>query len=392
MSITLTALGTTLQVSILDDNFTTIQDLFRSGILRTDITGQFDRYAIMRYTGGRLVSATSFGNGWLNNDNWTDGKVDMTFRYGTDKSVRGYYDSNVTSRTAMELLGKPGPSFYYQFQEDGISDATVAATGAAGWPPTGYPPTRYPRNLCFSPWLTVPGASLKTWVEEPCVARVSASARGSLNHTTLGLEGFSDTRFYHVSFIDKNVNQPRFHSYRFALVADTNPVLYSDEFANTNPRVVDPATGVQAPYCSWKVIKEHGFHAGQRQEFKLMGEVALKGGRYYNFSYKFRHGGIVGFVAYDPAGPGTTEWVDGGYLSWGKYQAATNNPTLDATWSADIQALYVQWLAASNAIPIGNFCEVMLWEQAAIHVEFLYGRDAAYQTDSTAAEFSTKPT
>lgn len=403
MAVTLTALGSTLVVSVLDDNFETLQDLFRSGILRTDFTGQFDRYHLLRYTGGKLVSASASSHPLLNQEHWKATNVDMTFRYGKDDNTytgaQGVWDAAAADpadgwdRQAMELLGRPGPSLYYQWQEDGLDEAVVMA-GVAGWPPAYWPINRYPAHLCFSPWLTIPGASVRVYVDEPCVARLHGTARGALNFSTLGRytqEGAANGAMptvtgYVQQFIDDEVNRREFFLYRLGLIADTNPKLYADEFTNTNINIVDPAAGTTAPYVSWRVVKEKGFYAAQRQEFKLAAEVALKGRRWYNFSFKYRDGGIRGWVRQDIiAGP---TWDPG---IWGVHANTTNDINEAPLWRAARDLTYPP-PAGFNYRDIGALPQMNLWESGSINVELHYGRSTAYSIDSSAAEFTSKPT
>ena len=83
MPVTLTPLGDMLEINIFDDNFLTLQDLFRSGLAKADFVGQFSRYQILRHAGGRIVSANSFSRPLLMAEiSDREGKFDLLSRYG----------------------------------------------------------------------------------------------------------------------------------------------------------------------------------------------------------------------------------------------------------------------------------------------------------------------
>lgn len=394
MPVAFTAVGTTLVATIIDDNFETVQDLLRSGLDETYLTGQFNRYHVLRYVGGRLVSATSFANPLLLQETYNSGNVDGLYRYGIEtdpseiQSGLNYLDTTTTdwATSAMEFLGRPGPSFYFDFQEDEIPEADLA--GVAGWPLANWPFTRYPAQLCFSPWLTVPGASLKTWVDAPCVARIRATTRTSLNFCPVGKQSIADRGVsagygsFDYSRVDDNVNWRAANWHRFALIADTNPKLFTDEFANTNPNIKTPGTSTTAPYVSWKLVQQQAFYCSQRQEIKLTGEVALAGRRDYNFSFKMKGGGIRGWVK---SVEGVDTW-DSGF--WRNDPDNAAGPGIDSEWSVAYYDIFdtdystavsplTQRVLAPN-LPYFN-----LWESGTIHVEFDYSRTEAYVTDST---------
>lgn len=385
MPITLTAIGTTLQVSVIDEDLKLVQNLLRSGLVSADLVGFFGRYHILRYTGGRLVSSNFLTNLPLEPEHYNNGTFDAVYRYKSD-GASPYTEALAKSdysNYAMELLGKPGPSFYYDFQEDEIDESTLV--GIAGWPPTRWPYTIHPRDLCFSPWLTVPGASKKVWVDAPCVARITATALGSTTFSQVGQD--SARRAGAVSTFDYTNIDDVLHGrdqfpIRMALIADTNPKLYSDEFVNTNSNIKDPKTGVTATRCTWKVVKEKTFYSGQRQSYKMCAEIALKGRRYYNFSLKMRDGGIRGCVL-DLLGVPTFYG-----LTWPCNSSFGRDGVLDATWLADYTATYAAPSALFGWFPLLNF--VNLWENTNISVEFFYNRSSAYRTTSTDADFLTK--
>jgi hypothetical protein len=380
MPVTFTALGDTLKVSIFDDNFETLQDLIRCGLVAADFANTFNRYHILRYTGGRVTSSTSFAKPLLVNGMSTlNGVLDVTYRCGTTFDPP-MIDSTANDwrNIAMELLGKPGPSLYYQWQEDGLTSA-----GIPGWPPAYWPINRFSDDLCFSFWLTIPGASQKVYVKEPCVARVRGSAKGSLNFHQL----YWFTHGYTAAEdLERVVNKREFHMSRVGLFVDTNPVLGTD-FINSNPNLIG-SNGAMAPYVSWKKIREKTYYTSQRTLMKLTGEVPLLGGRDYNFSFKYRDGGIKGFTENN-----STVWNPG---HWRYNLAFPTDMNLDSRWIT----VYNNTANQASQPPIGGggfIPEIQhpnllsLWENAAVTVEFYYGRETAYIDDSSNAEFDNVP-
>lgn len=391
MAITITAIGTTLQISVLDEDFRQVQDFLRSSLSRGDLTGRFDRYNILRYTGGKLVSSSARAARPLLPELADSGTFDTCYRPPKDSASTydGPQQRDDYGNVAMEFLGRPGPSFYYDFQEDEITEAQViAAATAGGWPPVNWPYSRYSRDLCFSPWLTIPGAAQKVWVDQPCVARLTAMGMGALTFSSVGEESVQiagANTHYGYTLIDNTLHDRNLHPNRFALVVDTNPILYADEFANTNPNIKDPVTGATAPYRSWKVLKEKAFHCGQRQSIKLAAEVALQGGRYYNFSFKYRDGSIRGWVGDGGALLGPTflpePWPSGSLL--------TRDATVDANWQAEYTARFsAGYFGGIGWWPKMPF--VSLWESAGLSVELFYNRASAYRTTSTDPDFYLK--
>jgi len=369
MSVTLQAVGNNLDVSIIDDNFTTIQDLFRSGLLKEDFASLFDRYRIRRYTSGRIIAAHSGAFPYRQKDNantkGTNGTFDITYRRGTEDSgdiaaVRARIEGGPRNAYAMELLGRPGPSFYFTWQEESEAEPT----GATGWPPGYWPVNRYPESLCFSRWLTAPDASVRVFVPFPCVARIHGTIKGSL---TAFQSITTDPWILPPGLTDRQRNV----MIRAGLIVDTNPNIFDDEFVNTNPNLLD-SNGDPADYKSWEVVKEKTFYCAQRELIKLWAEVALKGNRFYNFSFKFRDAAHHGWVNED-----TNTWDEG---IWEKTLSATNSP--------NVHSLY----ATTGVQDMLNPPWINLWENNSLNVELFYGRDTAYTTDKDSAEFSLKPT
>jgi hypothetical protein len=375
MTIAFTTVGDTLDVSIIDSNFENFETLFKSSLVKADFAASaFSRFRVRRYVSGQIASVHSFANPFLgqkkNVDNYINSRFDITYREaiedcGTVAVAAGRIESAGRHAYEMELLGRPGPSFYYSWQEDG-RDSSVELAGVAGWPPTGWPYKRYPDEYCFSRWLTCPGASARVYVPHSCIAKIKAKVRG-------------DTHFWSAianTSLEQGAREGlRYAEYmRYGLIVDTNPMLYADEFVNSNVNIVDPVTGVQAPYKSWKVLEDITRNVAQRESIEMWAEVALVGGRYYNFSLKFRDAATHGFV---DTTPGVETWMDG---RW-EYAAAgpPNLPVLNPLTPIPVVA-FQYW-----SPPWVN-----LWESGAMSVEFVYGRDEAYVTDTGDAEFASK--
>src|SRR3990172_5658048 len=243
MPVTITPVGTSLNVSIIDENFKNIQDLVRSGVLTADLLGQFERYKIQRYVSGKVVSSHIGAKTPVLADNAVNaGTFDLTFRYkGNLTNYTTMVEGGNSAAYAMEMLGLPGPSMYFQWQEDELDEAVVLA-GIAGWPPSYWPIDRYPKELCFSRWLTIPNAATRVWVDEPCIARITATTRCSLNMFRLLIRNVDP-----VTAGNQTLNSRKAHLGRFGIIVDTNPNLFTDEFPNTNLNIVNPITGVMAP-------------------------------------------------------------------------------------------------------------------------------------------------
>lgn len=380
MPVTFTALGSTLNAYIVDDNFATWQDLFRSGLVNLDAAGQYDRYRLAKYSGGRIVSVEALSQpyptpGQGGNTANTRSQFDLSFRPGANNpadipSLLVGIHSPQCNWYAMELLGAPGPSLYHTWQEEG----RAAPVGAAGWPPSYWPIDRYPAEYCYSRWLTVPGACTYADVPGPAVIRVRASAQGALNFLRARGELPDST-----NPLNQFINDRKLNFGKFALVVDTNPG--PREFTNTNPNILN-ADGTQASTCTWKILTWRCFYLPQRATVHLEAFVAVAGNRRYNFSFKYMDALTHGWV--DTTGP---TWVDDvweyGYVS---NPAAPNLPVYDPAW--------VVAEAAEHTIPQSHVCFnpswVNLWDTATISAEIDYGRDDAYATDSSAAEFYTK--
>lgn len=318
------------------------------------------------------------------------GQLDAIYRYGNETSpmvgpqspldylsIAGEDYAKDWSQLAREVLGRPGPSFIFQWQEDGIAEASVLAACANNWPPSFWQSSPASDDWCLSPWLTVPNACIRVYVPEKCVARISCAARGDLTFSAVGHQILVDSgggvNTFDITYIDKQVHFRDRLPMRFGIVVDTNPDLYDDEFANTNVNIKQG--GGTAPYVSWKVLEDKTFYSGQHQSYALDEEVALKGGRWYNFRFTFRDPSIRGCV-YDTGA--TTWWYSG---AWYSLIEAQNWPNWDATWLALADRLSD---AQGPGLP-----GLILWETADIQVEFFYGRSTANIYNSNSSEFGS---
>lgn len=380
MPITLLPVGTTLDVSVVDDNFVTIQDVLRSGLVKDDILNQIQRMVLRRYTGGRLVSAASMALPIVKEGDTsfqhpqTRQIFDLAYRPsgagdGDMATVNARTDTGSMQHHAWELLGRPGPSFYYQWQEDGFPDPpTQYGAPVAGWPPAGWPYDAFDKKLCYSRWLTVPGCSLKLYVPYPAVLRLTGQATGSLTLFAYMryLHQMADPLYpYLFDLVDK-----LYAAYRFGLIIDTNPVL-DTEFANTNTNILDPALGSMAPYVSWKIIEDKTHYAAQRETFHQESEVYLQGGKWYNVRFAYRSAETHGWVG-DLAGVDTFS---------------------STTWEAGLAAppapVHTLWPSVLQEHPF-HPPWINLWDAAQLGVELDYGRSAAFCNHHGGAGLQTK--
>lgn len=376
MPVTINPVGGVLNVSVIDQNLENIQDLFKEGLVEADLSSRIDRFRIARYTHGRIVSVRDFENPYRNPDHGNSDQVlevlDLTDRKTTanlqSTSTAAEYVNymNDPRNYAMELLGKPGPSFWFNFQDDGIALSSLPAA----WAPADWPFQKYPENLCFSRWLTVPGSSGRFYVDGPCLARITASASGSYSFTQQILRdvnrgGWDLSPPNHMEW-----PKHEFGQVEFALIVDTNPHLFADEFPNTNPHIKSP-DGTTAPYKSWSIISRVTSQCAQRHNTQLWGSVALKGKRYYNFRLAFRPAGHLGWVS---GGTGGTFYQN----IWENQHNSglANRPTYETN--------YVQTYT-SPFTP--NW--VNLHESGYLSIDFHYGRSQAMSSDTDHSEHET---
>ena len=100
-----------------------------------------------------------------------------TYRYGQ----AGYSDP---LNHPYELLGFPGGSLFYDFQEQGFGDPVsvydaLSLGPVAKWPPVDSPIGKFPKDQCWSRWLTIPDAAGSVFVDEPCIAVITATVKGN---------------------------------------------------------------------------------------------------------------------------------------------------------------------------------------------------------------------
>lgn len=379
MPVTLTPVGTTLDVSIVDGNFEKIQNHLQESLLAADLTSRFRRIRVSRYISGKIVSSVTFANPFRDPEHGFSSQksefFDITDRptthvpgtSTTPTQIRDYM--NDPRNYAMEFLGRPGPSFWWSWQEDAIDPDIFAALGILGWAPTGWPYNRYPDDLCFSRWLTVPGASMRMYVPHRGIATVRASCSASTSFWQQIARGANASSW---SITQKNNFARELSAVRFGLIVDTNPNLFADEFVNVNESIIGP-DGNKAPYVSWKVFGDETKYCSQRESTSMEKEVELRGGRWYNFRFAYRAPGHLGWVG----DTGSSKTFVKGY--W-ENEPASSSYTTKPTF------------AAANAGTYGNAWRatppwVSLFESGSISVETAYGRLNANVNDTSNSEF-----
>jgi len=322
MPITITPVGSTLNATIVDGNFAQLETMLREQVIAGDIkNGQFTRLYVKQYEQGRLMSAGSMAlpviDDHAGDSQNTQAVYDLNYRH-----VKSSQDPLVQMSQTMELLGRPGPSMYWQFQEDGLA--------AVGTTPD---PNRYPDDLCYSAWKTVPGASLRVYVPHPCAADIEASAyflgctaaTGKYDNDGPGGKSEWDNNF--------SIHGDQIAA-RWAIVVDTNPELHNDEWANTNPNIKNPLTGAQATHRSWNFVSEKKIATPLWQKESIDGRVILKGGRWYNFSLKYKGAGTMGYVTGGNTKDAIYEIDAGALPNWagGNYQTLAHIPPFENLW------------------------------------------------------------
>jgi len=341
MSITFNAVGSTLVASVVDGNFALLEAKLREQVLNSEInTATINRLLVKRFECGRLVSANirsldilDQGQGYDQNN---QGQYDLNYR-----KVVSSQDPFLQMSQLMEFLGKPGPSMYWQFEEDAITYAS------------GLDPNRYPNNVCYSNWLTVPNSTFKVYVPYPCIAKVEGSAYFLGSSTAIGwyVDGNGPTGGA-TSETEWDTNY-RTHgkqiAMRIALVVDTNPVLHSDEFTNTNTNLLDSA-GATASHVSWKFIKQKKIQNALWSRPSIDGSVVLKGGRWYNFSMKFQGAGTMGYITGGTHTDGIYEIKVAGLPNYvgGNAQIMPHIPPFEILWISN--ALTVEFIYGYGSI------------------------------------------
>lgn len=366
MPVTLTAVAGFLDVTIIDANFKKLEDLLKEGIVTADILSQFTHYQIRRFAGGRIITFSLGTNPYMHPEMlYKLGVFESNFRGRSEAPKdKAEYLAKVCQDDrfceVMELLGRPGRSFVFDWQEDGFTDPTTYGA-AAGWPPTWWPSYRNADGECHSYWLTAPHAAGRVYVAEPCVAKMVGHAKGAFAFSPIRCKDGETPLLAH---IDKG--QFTDGVFRFGTFVDTNPRLYADEFVNTNPNVV-------GAYCSWKKLEDITFRGGWMNEVRVPGHTKLVGGRSYNFSLKHRRANTVGHTYRNGGAPFTFRTTD-----W-EYNGDTNyNYTVDSVPPWDF---WTQGISPHTVI----------WESTSLYVEFFYGRSLAWINNFDNAQFSSIP-
>jgi len=471
MPVVLNPVSGELDASIVDGNFEELETFLKENIKDEDFDGKFNKFKVRRYTSGKIIgfnagssshssSEMTGVNGTFEN-NWISGAAAITFVKGstvvfgfdggtsfvedvvdalTDALTTGSTEGVGASKNSMEynhpvkhpfeLLGYPGGSMYYDFQEQGFADPvsyyqTIDGAVVTDWPPTASPMGRFPKDECWSRWLTVPDAAGGVYVDEPCVAVITAQVKGNYFMTpALRVHGTNTTRLaaeiletYDPDEDDLQIveHECRWHMYdsnmigekgvisegmqesafiRLGLFVDTNPIVWDDEFFNGNsfgeptfgsgysynPWIGDNPTGQYAATRpdgvsktrSWIKVTDLTQKVKQRASYKVIGVIQLKGRRRYNFSLKFRPAMTFGYVVQGKQGT-EKRFVDG----YWELSGASRTPDLTGTGNP---AWNWGELASSTSVmenycfPGGDALVTNLIESSSISVEFFYGQ------------------
>lgn len=461
MPITLNNVSGTIDAAIVDDNFGELETLLKENVTNTDFTGRFSKYKIRRYTSGKISgfnsgsqlyeSGRSTARSGTFENNWIAGTPAITYidHLGIELPVRAteagvnpaFYDFNLIKNDLeynhpllhpFELLGYPGGSLYYDFQEQGFADpvsyySAVKGKTVLSWPPPGSPLSRFPADECWSRWLTVPDAAGGVYVDEPCVAIVTAQVQGNYFFTPAlrvhGTNTSGDGGNASITAGDSTIDAFRYGSrwklpsllpgltsagvmtegmqhsahLRLGLFADTNPIVWDDEFFNGNdygnvslgsghgfnPWIgVDPTGEYTATRPdnvsktrSWIKLTDLTCRVRQRGSYKIIGIVQLKGRRRYNFSMKFRPAMAFGHVDGSDTNPifknGYWEIGDGAYLN-----PASNLHNTGWYWSGMSPSATGagQTWKESYFYPGGDALVTNMIDSSALSVEFFYGQ------------------
>lgn len=510
MPVTLNPLTGELDADVVDGNFRELEGFLKEGVKTEDFSkdtiDKFDKYTIRRHTSGKIAAFNTgsnripmakmagqvgtFENNWLSGtpeetfydtggDDW-DTIIDESWEVYTHRSTKLRYmlqkekHRDVYSKRAKrtenfaplnypyELLGYPGGSLHYEFQEQGFADPVSYFAGefteghsmhgltVHGWPPEKGP-QRFPDSECWSRWLTIPHAAGGVYVDEPCVAVITAQVTGNYFFTPamrvhgmnaqvipggfdhgagkniVQLEeldpmppGYPATAMRdggageitpqigtEIDFITKGGRITEGMQYsaslRLGLFVDTNPVLWEDEFKNeganadgfnpwigSNPKGEYSTTrpsGVSSTR-SWKKVTDISFRVRQRETYKVVGAVQLRGRRRYNFSLKFKPAMAYGYTCAD--GKGDAHFKSGYFElseSSSDPEAVTaSHHTIFPTMShGPARAWNHAWDWESEPINKTNResyfypgCDSLatnLIESSALNVEFFYGQE-----------------
>jgi len=340
VSISFTPIGSALDATIVGGNFDILENYLNERIVAGDIVdGGITHFIMRRYDHSRIESARSMSvefsvNTTLPREERVNGEHEIVYR---DPLGTAFGDTGTLHGVMMEYLGRPGPSFYWSFQEDGLVSPTA--------PPDVQ---RYDKEYCYSHWLTVPHASVRVFVPNGCVARISASAYyvGLVTAASEFIWNGPGIGAWDLAHAYKT--EGRAGVIKFGLFVDENPGL-SDEFANTNPHVLNPETGAMADYASWKKVTDKTSYLGAWSREDLKGDVILQGGKHYNFSLKWKFAQKLGYII-----PGGSVFVDGFYeldnntlanynTAVYNYQKMVGVPPLELTWVSsylDVEFIY----------------------------------------------------
>ena len=457
MPIILNPVSGELDAEIVDGNFEELETFLKENVKREDFKGKFNRFKIRRYTSGKIVgfnsgvnpntSPESTGASSTFENNWIGGAPSIRYAVngpliGTDNSTqynsKNDMDYNHANQHPFELLGYPGGSMHFDFQEQGFADpasyySVVDSRTVLNWPPANSPIGRFPKDECWSRWLTVPDAAGGVYVDEPCVAIITAQVKGNYFMTpALRVHGVNvgdifaessdmlgpdddpslDDVLYNRDYwqietkegaageIVEGMQESAF--LRLGLFVDTNPIVWEDEFKNGdsygvsnsigsghgyNPWIGDSPTGEYvatkpdgvAETRSWIKVSDITHKVRQRGSYKVVGIVKLKGRRRYNFSMKFRPAMTFGHVSYSVEDE-ELSFVDGFHeispihvMPEGTEGDTKDNPGW--RWGANHRVrLGDQSSNESYFFPGGDVLVTNLIESSSISVEFFYGQ------------------
>ena len=334
-----TLVGSTVDATILDGNFEALRQYLQEQVVDGDISpDQLTRWIIRNYSAGKIAGVTTLEEPIF--DYW-EAKLAQPKTYHEVTYRKQLLTENYIPQIhhTMELLGTPGPSFYWQYQEDGIT-----YVGAPD-------PNRYDPALCYSYWLTVPGASVKVYVPERCIAKLHGRAYylGNFTASAEYVKAIGGLGTWRNAANPNKETLGREIAMRFGLFVDTNPNLFGDEFPNTNSNILNPVTGAQATHKSWEEVASKTVTSPLWQREGIDGEIVLKGGRWYNFSLKYRGAGAMG------------------------YRAAGANPFIDNIF--EYASAGLPNYNGANQSMIGTPPFEMQWISTALNIEFFYGHD-----------------
>tara|TARA_R110000787_G_scaffold135191_1_gene247499 strand:- start:62 stop:1501 length:1440 start_codon:yes stop_codon:yes gene_type:complete len=457
MPIILNPVSGELDAEIVDGNFEELETFLKENVKREDFDGRFSRFKIRRYTSGKIVG---FNSGVSTNaspqssdvegtfeNNWIAGTKAIKYAAGesqvvvtddqTPKDKTNDMNYDHASSHPFELLGYPGGSMHFDFQEQGFADPVSYYQAAGGtevinWPPTNSPIGRHPKDECWSRWLTIPDAAGGVYVDEPCIAVITAQVKGNYFMTpALRVHGSntSSTSVFSSDWLGDDDDESLTDVFRqkdlwqiqsdgspggqivegmqesaflrLGLFVDTNPIVWEDEFRNGsayggsaygsghgyNPWIGDDPTGEYATVKpdgvsktrSWVKVSDVTHKVRQRGSYKIIGVIKLQGRRRYNFSMKFRPAMTFGHVGYN-SDEDKLAFVDG-YHELGD-TAVTPTPTLGDIkdnpawrWGSNHRELGgTQGQNESYFFPGGDALVTNLIESSSVSVEFFYGQ------------------